>query len=199
VVGTLIGIAIGGLLAISVHALVVLLRTRSARRALRREFLNAARSRQGLFYSSQRLIRDSIESGKWWPDERATLGLPGRQELRQLSGHLPYDVWEIYMAAACSLSLCANYRRRAGESPAPIEPPLIQQLVGTFVTLDAAWQAFEPITRVRFSDLTLDCSSLSSIDIEQGLRAHAPPQIDQDKWRRALVPGCVGSRIPPRP
>jgi len=191
VVDTLVGVIIGGFLAIVSQVALDLLRARSARRSSHRDAVNAARIRQWLFYSTQHLVRDSIESGRWWPDERSSLWLPTEQELRQLTELLPYEVWAVYTAAARRLSLCANLRRRAGENPAPIDRPCIQQLVGTFVILDTARRALEPVTRTHSADMDLDCSSLSRADIEQGLLTHAAEHIDTDKWRRVLVPGVV--------
>jgi hypothetical protein len=187
VVDTLVGVLVGGLLVILGQVAVGSLRARSARRSAHRDAVNAARLRQWLFFSAQQAIRDAIEGGKWWPDERSSLWLPTEQELRQLAGLLPDGVWTLYTAAARRLSVCAHLRRRAGEDPAPVDRTGIQQLIGAFVTVDTARRALEPVTRTRSGDLQLDSSSLTRTDIEQGLTY--AEDIDVARWRRVLVPG----------
>jgi hypothetical protein len=187
VVDTLVGVLVGGSLAIVSQIAIELVRRRSARRSSHREAINAARIRQWLFYATQHVMLGAIESGKWWPDERSSLGLPADKELRQLTELLPRDVWALYTAAARRISQCVSLRRQAGENPPPIDRPSLQQLIGTFVTVDTARRALDPITDTPSSDVDLDGSALAPEDIEQGLLVHATQGIDVHKWRRLLA------------
>jgi hypothetical protein len=187
VVDTLVGVLIGGSLAIVGQITIELVRRRSARRSSHREAVNAARVRQWLFYNTQRVIGDAIESGTWWPEERSSLDLPAAREVRQLTELLPPDVWVLYTAAASRISQCVRLRRQPGQDPLCIDRPSLHQLVGAFVTVDTARRALDPITSTLSSDVDLDGSALAPEDVERGLVAHAAVGIDVDKWRRLLV------------
>lgn len=184
---TLIGVIVGGLLTILSQLTVDFFRARSEKRAARESTIDLARIRQWHFYTTQHLLRDSIESERWWSGDESALRLPNDEELRKLTGLLSYEGWAMYTACVRRLMICANLRRRAGEDATLISHEDLLCLLGAYIVLDEARRSLEAITKTRSSDMRISCDRFSPDDIEICLRDHITRHVSADKWRAILV------------
>ncbi|MFF0067009.1 hypothetical protein ACFYRC_37010 [Streptomyces sp. NPDC005279] len=66
VLQTLIAVALGGALTIASQVVISVLRTRDERRQKRDVAVAILRVYQFHFYAAQHLLKESLESGRWW-------------------------------------------------------------------------------------------------------------------------------------
>jgi len=184
---TLIGVIVGGLLTTLNQFAIDLFRGRSERRIAREKTIDIARIRQWHFYTAQHLLRESIESGHWWPGDESALWLPNEDELRKLTGLLSYDGWAIYTACIRRLMICADLRRQVDDHSTPIGEEDLRRLLGTYIVLDEARRSLEAITKTKSSDMSIRCHALSNDDIEACLRDHITRHVSAEKWRAILT------------
>lgn len=152
---TLIGVIVGGTLAILSQVVVEALRGRAERRRERQAAWATTRVHQLHLYSAQQLLKESLETGAWWPIELTSFAMPTDQDLRILTALLPLDVWRSYTAAVRRLTGCAKLRDAASDRAAPVDPVTLQRLLGTYVTVDHARRMLSEVTGVEPSEQPL--------------------------------------------
>jgi hypothetical protein len=128
------------------------------------------------FYCAQQVLKRALASGLWWegPDE-LIVGEPG-QDLKLLADLLPEDEWRIYTSGWRRLRECANLRRPTVKANATshqmstppttgrlkIEISELQEILGTFVTVDDARHRLEPYVQdITTGKINLDRIRLS--------------------------------------
>jgi type II secretory pathway pseudopilin PulG len=113
---TLVGVIVGGTLTIVSQVMVDVLRTTAERRKERSAARAILRVQQLHLNTAQHLLKESLETGRWWPSELAAFSLPIDQDLYTLTTLLPIGAWRSYTGAVRRLTGCANLRASAGDA-----------------------------------------------------------------------------------
>lgn len=187
VLQTLIGVALGGVLTIASQVVISVLRTRAERRQKRDTAVAILRVHQFHFYAAQHLLKESLESGRWWSRELESFPLPSDQDLREVTLLVPIPVWRAYSAAVRRLAGCTRLRESAGGQDT-VSTPHLQLLLGTYVTLDHARHAMASLSRVHAYPIPLGVLALTRQEIEDAVRLHASRQVPREEWAARLAP-----------
>ncbi|MGI8335050.1 hypothetical protein ACRYCC_34295 [Actinomadura scrupuli] len=184
---TLVGVIVGGTLTILSQLMVGVLQAKEQRRKERSTAIAILRVQQFHFYAAQHLLKESLETGRWWTRELVSFSLPTDHELTALTMLLPIHAWRSYTAAVRRLTGCAHLRETAGNGAEPIDTAMLQRLMGTFVTLDYARRTLGPVSGVSANEVGLGTVALSPGQIDEALRLYASNQVPLEEWssRRA--------------
>ncbi|MFJ1975242.1 hypothetical protein ACIO93_42210 [Streptomyces sp. NPDC087903] len=184
---TLIGVALGGALTIASQVVISVLRTKDEHRQRREAAVAILRVHQFHFYAAQHLLKESLESGRWWSRELESFPLPSEQDLREVTLLVPIPVWRAYSAAVRRLAGCTRLRESADDRDT-VSTPHLQLLLGTYVTLDHARHAMAPLSRVHAYPIPLGVLALTRQEIEDAVRLHASTQVPREEWAARLAP-----------
>ncbi|AVZ71051.1 hypothetical protein SLUN_01075 [Streptomyces lunaelactis] len=187
VLQTLIAVALGGALTIASQVVISVLRTRDERRQKREVAVAILRVHQFHFYTAQHLLKESLESGRWWSRELESFPLASDQDLREVTLLVPIPVWRAYTAAVRRLAGCTRLRESAGDRNT-VSTPHLQLLLGAYVTLDHARHAMAPLSRVHADPVPLGVLALTRQEIEDAVRLHASRQAPREQWAARLAP-----------
>ncbi|MFD5017230.1 hypothetical protein [Streptomyces chartreusis] len=160
---TLIGVLLRGALTIASQVVISVLRSRDERRQKREAAVAILRVHRFHFYAAQHLLKDALESGRWWPREFEPFPLPDDQDLREMTLLVPIPVWRAYTAAVRRLTGCTRLRQNAGDLDA-VSTPHLQLLLGAYVTLDHTRHAIALLSRVHAAPVLSDTHSLGHRD-----------------------------------
>lgn len=179
---TLVGVIVGGTLSILSQLMADVLRVRGQRRQERGAAVAVLRVQQLHFYSGELLIKQALETGRWWPQELVSFTLPTDQELAALAMLLPIEAWRGYTAAVRRFAACTHLRGTAGATVETIDGSTLQRLLGTFVTLAHARHVISPLSGIDPSDVELGTIQLSTGQIDEALHLHASRQVRLETW-----------------
>ncbi|MFJ9968589.1 hypothetical protein [Streptomyces avermitilis] len=184
---TLIGVALGGALTIASQVVISVLRTRDERRQKHEAAVAIMRVHQFHFYAAQHLLKETLESSRWWSRELESFPLPSDQDLREVTLLVSIPVWRAYTAAVRRLAECIRLRERAGDRDT-VSTPHLQLLRGAYVTLDHARHAMAPLSRIHADPVPLGVLALTRQEIEDAVRLHASRQAPHEQWAARLAP-----------
>jgi hypothetical protein len=209
---TFAAVVLGGVISILSQVTLDSVRQRSHKREKEAESQAAIRVIRFHFYAAQHVLKESLETGRWWSGPAGLDVAVAGEDLNRLAGLLPDEEWRIYTAAWRRLCSCIRRYEASrlltsegstvvltepihGENSLAqsIEPTDLQFLLGTFVTVDDARRRLQhhSVDRlsgdVRLSRLGLtDQEKIAALDLAGHL-------IDRSRWQEILLSSDGGS------
>jgi hypothetical protein len=99
-VGTFVAVVLGGVISVLSQVALDVTRARAQARKNRKEIMTAVRVIRFMLYSAQHMLREALETGRWWsPSDELNVAAAG-EDLRALAELLPEEHWRIYTGAA---------------------------------------------------------------------------------------------------
>jgi hypothetical protein len=184
VLATIIGVIVGGLISIASQVTVDRARHRAEKKKETSERLALLRVQMFYFYSVQHLLKDSLETGKWWHADTSLNLTPSNQDIRSIASLIPDELWRCYSGSLRRISMCFALHPGAAD-----EIPLdsMMRILGAYVTVDDLRRKGMPFMNLPVSEVALHSIQLTSAEVAAALEAHAGSLISRRDWASKLA------------
>lgn len=207
-VGTLIAVVLGGVISVLSQVTLDATRARAQARTERQEITTAIRVIRFTFYSAEHVLREALETGRWWsPSDELNVAAAG-EDLRALAATLPEEHWRIYTGAWRRLRECvrraeaarlteavpgsAQVANRVASAPdtdsgSVISVADLQRILGAFISADDARHRLQTYVVERYTnEVLLSRICLTDQEIADAVDHYASQSADKPRWHARL-------------
>jgi hypothetical protein len=211
-VDTFVAVVLGGVISILSQVALDVTRARAQARKNRKEIMTAVRVIRFMLYSAQHVLKEALETGRWWsPSDELNVAAAG-EDLRALAELLPEEHWRIYTAswrrlhdcirrfdaAQTTVALPANaspqapvighYAATSAAGLGPVIHPVdLQVILGAFITVDnARYQLETYVVETYTNEIPLDRICLTDQQIAEAIDHQTSRMVDKRRWHARL-------------
>ena len=212
-VGTFIAVVLGGVISVLSQVTLDTTRARAEARRKSKEINAAIRVVRFTFYSAEYVLKEALETGRWWsPADELSVAAAG-EDLRTLATVLPEEHWRIYSAAWRRLHDCVRRfeaAQRTAATPASMNSQAsitddrgvpgsvtdpgsvisagdLQRILGAFISADDARHRLEAyVVETRTNEVPLGQICLTDQEIGDAIDQHASQSINKRQWHARL-------------
>jgi hypothetical protein len=210
---TFIAVILGGLISVLSQVTLDATRTRAQARTKREEINTAIRVIRFTFYSAEYVLKEALETGRWWsPSDELNIAAAG-EDLRALAAVLPEEHWRIYTGSWRRLHDCVRRfeaARLTAAAPASTHSQVsvagdrgasapfmdsgsvistadLQGILGAFISADDARHRLEIYVVERSTnDVPLGRICLTDQEIADAIDRCASQSVDKPRWHTRL-------------
>ena len=211
-VGTFVAVVLGGVISVLSQVTLDTTRARAEARRKSKEINAAIRVVRFTFYSAEYVLKEALETGRWWsPADELSVAAAG-EDLHTLATMLPEEHWRIYTAAWRRLHDCVRRFEAAQRTAATsasmnsqasitgdrgassvadpgsvISAADLQRILGAFISADDARHRLEAyVVETRTNDVPLGQICLTDQEIADAIDHHASRSISKRQWHARL-------------
>ena len=212
-VGTFIAVVLGGVISVLSQVTLDTTRARAQARTKRKEITTAIRVIRFTFYSAEYVLKEALETGRWWsPTDELSVAAAG-EDLHKLAATLLEEHWRIYTGAWRRLHDCVRRfeaAQRTAAAPASMNSQTsiagdrgasasvtdpgsvisaadLQRILGAFISADDARHRLEAyVVETSTRDVPLAQICLTDQEIADAIDHHASRSVNKSQWHARL-------------